>query len=428
MMKKRQHTRRASGGETIIVSLDPGSQSIKALMAVVEPNGTLTYLSGGEFPSVGIREGMVSAPERAEDTLATALEQLEEASQTRILSAFVSIGGPRVNSQSAHGKAPILGGDHEISMREVEQAITDARQKIARDDHSEQLHVIPSGYSIDGVSGIPNPVGMVGFELAVDTCVVTAPLTVTQNLVRTLSAAGAEPDNLFAAPLAAAESVRRQGEPGLPLAVVDIGAQTTGFTLYSESAVWQCYSMPIGGDSITREIAHKLRLPVEVAETLKRRHATCLRSDVDEDELIEMEPISGEDELLPASLLAECAANGAQELVGALLAQVQRTQRQRLRPARILLTGGGAELRGLDTLLASQLHIPVKVAHPEGVLGAPPMLTRPAFAVATGLLLLGARRRRVAPRPGSNSAPFVDRLRRRLFGMPDHRTGTSPRR
>jgi cell division protein FtsA len=310
----------------------------------------------------------------------------------------------------------------------VEQAIAAARQKIAHDDHSEQLHVIPSGYSIDGVSGIPNPVGMVGFELAVDTCVVTAPLAVTQNLVRTLSAAGVEPDNLIAAPLAAAESVRGQGEPGLPLAVVDIGAQTTGFTLYAENAVWQCDSLPIGGGNITREIAHTLRLPIEVAEELKLNYTTCLRSNVSEDDLIEMEPLSGEDELLPATLLAECAAQGAQELAAALLAPLQRAQRQRLSPAKILLTGGGAELHGLDMLLASQLRIPVMVGRPAGVMGAPPMLARPAFAVATGLLLLGARRRlRATPRPRSNSAPFVDELRR-LFGRSDHRAAPPPRR
>ncbi len=428
-MKDRQNSRGAADGELTIVSLDAGSQSIKALMAVVEPTGVLTFVSGGEFPSAGIREGMVSAPEQASAALAAALEELEGASEMRILSAYVSVGGSNVRSQTAHGATDTLRADHEISQQEVERVIATARQTVAHDGRSEELHVIPSAYSIDGVSGIPNPVGMVGFELAVDACVVTAPLAVTQNLARLLSAVGADPDDLIAGPLAAGESVRAQGESGLPLAVVDIGAQTTGFTLYADGAIWQCDCLPIGSDSITRQMAHKLRLPVDVAETLKRRYTTCLPSEVGDGELVEMEPISGEDELLPAQLLANCAASGAQELAAALLTQLQRAHRQGMRPATLLLTGGGAELNGLDTLLSSVLRVPVVVARPAGLIGAPPPLTRPAFAVATGLLLLGARQRlRTMRHPHAKSAPFIDEMRRRLFGTLGPSADHAPRR
>lgn len=429
MMKDRQHTRGAATDETTIVSLDLGSQAIKALMAVVEPSGALTFIAGGEFPSHGIREGMVSAPEQAGAALAATLEELESASESRVLSAYVSVGGAYVRSQTTHGETNVLSVDHEISLREVERVIAAARQGVARDERSEQLHVIPSGYSIDGVRGIPNPVGMVGFELAVDTCVVTAPVAVTQNLVRLLTTTGAEPDDLIAGPLAAGESVRAQGESGLPLAVVDIGAQTTGYTLYADGAIWQCECLPIGGDSITRQMAHKLRVPLDVAETLKRRYTTCLPGQVGDEELIEMEPISGEDELLPAATLAECAASAAQELAAALLVQSQRSQRLGFRAATMLLTGGGAELSGLDTLLASALRLPVVVARPAGLLGAPPPLTRPAFATATGLLLLGARQRlRVMRHTPTKGTPFIGEMRRRLFGTHGPSAHQAPRR
>lgn len=428
-MKDRQHARGGAPDETTVVGLDLGSHAIKALMAAVEPSGALTFVAGGEFPSQGIREGMVSAPEQAGAALAAALEELEGASESRILSAFVSVGGSHVRSQTTHGETNVLDPEHEISLHEVERVIAAARHAVGPDDRSEQLHVIPSGYTIDGVKGIPNPVGMVGFELAVDTCVVTAPLAVTHNLARLLTTAGVEPDDLIAGPLAAGESVRAQGESGLPLAVVDIGAQTTGYTLYADGAIWQCDCLPIGGDSITRQLAHKLRLPLDVTETLKRRYATCAQDQVEEDELIEMEPVSGEDELLPAALLAECAASAAQELAAALLTQLQRSRRQGLRPATILLTGGGADLNGLDTLLSSALRLPVIVARPAGLIGAPPPLTRPAFASATGLLLLGARQRlrgmRHAP---TKTTPFIDEMRRRLFGAHGPSAHHAPRR
>lgn len=412
-MKDRQQRRTGVGRAQNIVGIDLGSQTIKALMARIEPDGSLTFVAGGEFPSEGIREGMVSAPEQASDALTAALAALEQASGSRILSAYVSVGGSLVRSQATRAKTSVTQPDQQISLREVEQVIGAARGAIEANGRSEQLHVIPRGYSIDGVGGIPNPVGMVGFELVVETCIVTAPLAVTQNLVRLLNATETTPGDLIAGPLAAGESVRAQAQLGLPFAVANVGAQTTGVAIYGEGAIYQCDCLPVGGDTITRQMAHTLRLPFEVAERLKRRYATCLASQAPEDDLIEMEPISGADELLPTHLLAKTAAEGAQELAAAIAAPLQRAQRQGARPATLLLTGGGAELDGLDALLASVLRAPAEVARPAGLVGAPPPLTRPAYAVATGLLLLGARQhRRAAPRATARSAPFMADLRR----------------
>jgi len=417
-MKDRQQRRPGAARAHTIVSLDLGSQTIKALMARIEPDGSLTFVAGGEFPSDGIHEGMVSAPEQASDALSAALAALEQASGSRILSAYVSVGGSLVRSQAARAQTSVTQPDRLISLREVEQVIGAARGAVAANSHSEQLHVIPRGYSIDGVSGIPNPVGMVGFELAVEACIVTAPLAVTQNLVRLLNATETTPDDLIAGPLAAGESVRAQAQLGLPFAVANIGAQTTGVAIYAEGAIYQCDCLPVGGDIITRQMAHKLRLPFDVAEKLKRRYATCLASHAPEDDLIEMEPISGADELLPTRLLAESAADGARELAAALAAPLQRAQRQGARPAVLLLTGGGAELDGLDALLASALRTPTEVARPVELVGAPPPLTRPGYAVVTGLLLLGARQqRRAARRAPVRSAPFMADLRR-IFTAP----------
>ncbi len=417
-MKDRERTRSGAEREATIVSLDLGSQAIKALMAVVEQDGGLTFISGGEFPSAGIREGMVSAPEQASAALVAALDALENASGTRVMSAYVSVGGSRVRSHSAHAETTVTQPDQEITLREVEQVVGAARMAKVGDAHSEQLHVIPRGYSIDGVGGIPNPVGMVGFELGVDTCIVTAPLSVTQNLVRLLHDTETEPDDLIAGPLAASASVRDQATAGLPCAVVNIGAQTTGVAIYADGAVAQCDCLPLGGDAITRQMAHKLRLPFEVAETLKRRYATGLPDEVSDDDLIEMDAVSGSDELLPAKVLAESAADAAQELTLAIRSQLQQAQRRGMRPATLLLTGGGAELGGLDALLANATQTPALVARPAGLTGAPPPLTRPSFAVATGLLLLGARqRRRVMKRPVVKSAPLFGELKRFFTGF-----------
>lgn len=55
--------------------------------------------------------------------------------------------------------------------------------------------------------------------------------------------------------------------------------------------------------------------------------------------------------------------------------------------ARVVLTGGGAQLPGLADLASRILRRPVRIGRPLGVAGLPEAAKGPAFAVAAGLLV-----------------------------------------
>ncbi|USN59278.1 MAG: cell division FtsA domain-containing protein [Candidatus Peribacteria bacterium] len=54
---------------------------------------------------------------------------------------------------------------------------------------------------------------------------------------------------------------------------VDIGASTTGVTVYEEGALKYSSVIPIGGDNVTNDIALGLRTSTVVAEKLKLDYA-----------------------------------------------------------------------------------------------------------------------------------------------------------
>lgn len=379
--------------ELTVVGLDLGSRSMKALMVAVDEGGSLHYLAGVQMPSSGMRDGMVSHPARAARMVVEALERLEEESQTRIGTACVSVNGAHMRSQILRGETPVASEDGIIGHDDIQRVRASIREQHDSDTRQEWIHIIPRVYEIDGMGGFQNPLDLSGSDLAVTACGVSAPHVVSQSLRTVLEMARVEPQALLAAPLAAGESLRAQAGEGLPIAVVDLGAQTTGVAIYTDDALWACGCLPVGSDTITQHIARELRFPVEVAERLKCDRATCIPSRVAEDDFIEMNQVSGDDELLPAQQLAETAREGAMEIVNALVSYLRQEQRAGVTPAALWLTGGGAELEGLPTLLEGTLHIPVTVAGPAPVLGAPSSLySRPAFAVATGLTRLAARR------------------------------------
>jgi cell division protein FtsA len=62
----------------------------------------------------------------------------------------------------------------------------------------------------------------------------------------------------------------------------------------------------------------------------------------------------------------------------------------------LVLSGGGAHLRGLVELAEHEFTLPVRIAAPRGLEGLPEELSQPEYATAVGLLLYGAHARRNA--------------------------------
>ena len=105
----------------------------------------------------------------------------------------------------------------------------DACQVISIPQNKEVLHVFPKTFTLDGQTGIKDPLGMSGIRLEVDTIIVQAGLPFVRNLTRAIMQAGLEIDDLVLAPCAAAEAVLSKRQKDLGVALVDLGAGTTVF-------------------------------------------------------------------------------------------------------------------------------------------------------------------------------------------------------
>jgi cell division protein FtsA len=94
--------------------------------------------------------------------------------------------------------------------------VVDASQAISIPANREILHVIPKNFTVDGQTGIKDPVGMSGIRLEVDSQIIQASVPFIKNLTKCIMQAGLEIDDLVLAPLAAAQAVltKKQKELG----------------------------------------------------------------------------------------------------------------------------------------------------------------------------------------------------------------------
>jgi cell division protein FtsA len=370
--------------DQVIVGIDVGTTKICTLVARVEFEGHTRILGVGIEPSKGIRRGVPVDLPAASQAIARSVEKAERTSGIEISSALVSLAGSHIASVNSRGVVGVTG--RTIDDGDVLRAIEAARA-VAIPHNREIIHVIQRGFTVDGQSGIRMPIGMHGYRLEIETHIITAAASSVENLRNCVMQAGAEVNQFVLNPLASAEVVLTETEREMGVIVCDIGGGTTDIAIFIEGDVWHTTVLGVGGDHITSDIAHGLRLPAAQAEEIKKQHGYALESEVDSAEEFNIRPFGQEEPIqISRRELAHIIEARVDEMFGMVLQEIKRSGYDGLLPAGMVLTGGSSALPGIRPLASRVLGLPVRLAQPENLIGMTDRLHGPAFSTCVGLL------------------------------------------
>ena len=403
MTKKERH----------IVALDIGSTKTCALIGEQDEDGGVKFAALGAAESKGWRKGQIVNLDLAVSSIRRAVEEAETIVGVPVESASVGVAGSHVRGINSRGGVTVATRPRDIQRDDVRRAIEAARGITLPEDR-EVLHVLPQEFYLDGHDSIRDAIGMVGQRLEANVHIVTASGTATQNIVTAVNRAGVRVDDTVLEPFASAESCLTQDERELGCCLLDVGGGTTELIAYSGGVVRHTAAIPVGGDHFTNDLAVGLRTPIPDAEKLKREHACVFRGLVPEDRAIEIASVGDRPpRTVFARMLAEIVEPRAQEFLMLIRDELRRGGIESQVPAGIVLTGGGAHLRGLPELAEKVFNLPVRIAAPRGLAGMSEQVSQPEYSTAVGLVLYGARTRRVA---GTRPSGWVGKLKSMFAG------------
>lgn len=374
--------------EQIFIGLDVGSSVIRVVVGKQESElGSPSIIGVGEAPSAGIRRGVIVDIDEAVSSISEALEKAERMTGLSIDHAVVSVGGAQINSQESHGVVAVARADGEITENDVVRVV-DASQAISIPPNKEILHVIPKTFTVDGQTGIKDPVGMSGIRLEVDTQIIQASVPFIKNLTKCILQAGLEIDDLVLAPLAAAQAVLTKKQKELGVAVVDLGGGTCGMVVFEEGDLLLATVLPVGSMHITNDLAIGLRTSVDAAEKVKLQHGMAEAREVKKDTDIDLSKIDKQEEgRVSVKHIAEIVEARLEEIFDLVNKQLKTIGRDGQLPAGVILTGGGAKLPGITDLAKKQLRLPVSLGTPSAAATVIDRVNDPSFATAVGLVL-----------------------------------------
>lgn len=370
-----------------IVGLDIGTSKVVAIVAELQPEGTLKIVGMGQQVSRGLKKGVVINIDSTVNAVQRAIEEAELMADCKITHVFTGIAGSHVRSLNSHGMVKIK--DAEVSQMDVDRVIETARA-IALPSDQQILHILTQEFIIDGQEDVREPLGMSGMKLEVKVHIVTGAVAAAQNIVKSIKRCGLEVSDLILQPLASSIAVLTEDEKELGVCLVDIGGGTTDIAVFKQGAIRHTAVVPIAGDQITNDVAVAFRTPTQSAEEIKIKCGCALRQLAEPREMVEVPGVDGrEPRQLSLQTLAEVIEPRVVELYEFVLNELRRSGMEEMIASGIVITGGSAMMKGMVELGEEIFHMPVRLGLPRNVSGLSGVVGNPRFATGVGLVLMG---------------------------------------
>ena len=382
--------------QQITVGIDIGSSKICCAIGQVNiENNKIKLLGLATTKSRGIKRGVITDRDKLIETIEKVLTDAEIMGNIKITSSYLSITGEHIrsiNTQAAIALNRVKGAAGNIAERSIEQEdifqVLDLAQAVSLPVDKDILHTIPQEYVVDTLEEIKNPQGMMGRRLEARVHLVTAASTAINNLISCVEELGITVDGLVFQPIASALAALEDDEMDLGVTLVELGSNTTNIAVYHGSALRHSATIPIGSASITNDIAVMLQITKKEAEKIKINYASALSSMSSNQLDIKYRPNrESEEKTISEKEVSQYVEARMQEILQMIIKEISRADIKDPLTYGIVMTGGGAELRNISSLIEHNLNVKVRKGKPKKIDGALEIANNPQFTTVLGLLL-----------------------------------------
>ncbi|HKK61966.1 MAG TPA: cell division protein FtsA [Bacteroidales bacterium] len=375
----------------IVAAIDIGTTKIVSLIGRLNEHKRLEVLGISRSPSKGVKRGVVLNIEETVNAIHSTISEAQEQSGLKFSEVFVGIAGQHIKSVRNRGYVNRDSYEDEITRNDLQALIRDM-YKIPVDVGEEIIHVLPQNYIVDNETGVKNPVGMFGKRLEANFHIVIGQISSARNVEKCIKRVGLDVKQLVLEPLASSAAVLTEDEMEAGIALVDIGGGTTDVAVYYDDVIRHTAVIPFGGNVVTRDIKEGCAILQRQAESLKIQFGSALGDLANEDKVVTIPGISGRDpKEISFKSLAYIIQSRMEEIIDAVLYEIENSGYLDKLSAGIVLTGGGAMLKNLNQLVKFKTGLDVRIGYPNEQLASdtPEEINQPMYSTPIGLLLKG---------------------------------------
>lgn len=347
----------------VIVGIDIGTSKVSTVIGEVNNFNQIEIIATAECKCFGMRKSKITDEEEVASAIAKTIAEVEQVANLSINSAYVTILGKYVtivqNSIVKEAKDKFAG----ISSKDVNSAITQLKDIDIPED-KVVIDMVVSEFALDNGRIVEDPVGMLSSSFTVKGQVVLADKEYVRKLTNIFKKINIEIDGIIPNVLAERKLILDKNELKDNVMILDIGAGNTDIGVFNEESIIYTNTIPLGGETITNDIAMVFNISEEEADRLKKQYGLALRSFIDNDTDIMLNTYKGDERTrtIKSSELIEVIEARITEIFSLINKDVTK-EGIKANINNVILTG-----QGITTISKSDvagkiiLNIPVKIS------------------------------------------------------------------
>ena len=398
---------------SVLVAVDMGSQSFRAMAAEVTPSGALRVLGVEESSQkCCVHRGVVENTSDAGYMLTSVIKLLGNRIRKQVgNAAFVCAGGQSMKVVSVSSSRD-LGCKREITSDLLAKMEWECKEKIEKKNPDVAvLDLIPSHYQLDGEKQTHQPTSdqrAVFFTAHYNAF--WGKKELADKVEKTFQRTALVKEKMYVRPEVLMNALATEEEMNNGCAVLDLGAQTSTLTIHKGGGYLYNQVVPLGGYDIT-EAVEQLGISLMQAERLKCIYGVASADMVKVNRTYILTTPEGEKISVSAVQLAEVISCKLAEILSPLMEALNK-EAQGIEV--LYVTGGGAMLKGIVGYIQSMTSVKVMGGSHASWLtpDTPDEYCMPQYASLVGTLLLGAEYRKSHPQASySGNRPLLEKIK-----------------
>ena len=377
----------------IIVGIDIGTSKVSTVVGEVNNFNQIEIICMTKARCSGIKKGKIINDDEVAMAIAKTINDAEEEANLRINSAYVTIPGKYVtivqNSVIKEIKDKFAG----ISVRDINSGLMLVKD-IELPENKTIIDIVPENFILEDGQMVSDPIGAFCSAFTLNAEIIIADKDYVKQLQQIFKKADLEIDGIIPNTLAQRNLILDNNELNDNIMILDIGAGNTDIGIFDGNRFLYTNTIPLGGDTITNDIALVLDISVEEAEKLKKQYGLALKSFIDNDNDVILNTCNGisKTKTIKSSNLIEIIEARIEEIF-ALVNRDIISQGIKAKINNVVLTGQGiTNISKSDVAGKIALNIPVKMSTGRLI-----STVKPSFRTAYSLV------RYIAARPFAKS-------------------------
>lgn len=370
MKKKNNNAVAKSDKEELITALDIGSSHLRLLSGYVGPDKQIRIRGYKEIKSVGYSNGEINDIGKLAVSIASIVQQFQNEYGIEVKDVVTGVPGHVIQGENQQGNITVSSG--QVTETDRNRAIENAAaglQQLNRNDFVV-IHKNPQNYSTESSENIVNPIGFYAKRLDVNVHFIGCKGLYKKNIEQAVSmiSSNIHTKNVIYVGNAVSAAAITENEKEIGVIQADIGGGTISFTVYDAGKQLISQGISDGGDYITNSIAREFAIPKQSAEELKLKYGIASPDIIPDDQKnyqLKVEvptQFSNQTEEVTITLgelsavIYRCLGSMFELLFQRITSHGKSFLKSLDIGAGVVLTGGTAMLRGIDTVLSDYIN------------------------------------------------------------------------